>query len=464
MKPARAAPIYSDPPTRSPWLILFMLVIPLAGVVGFGAYYITATPIDLQIGEQHSSLRTRAVTVRAVLSESGVYIEPEDRVQPALETPIKAGMLITVEKAHPVILLIDGREQRLLTHQTDPKAILERAGVTVDARDSVSVEGSTITLRRARSFTLDDNGSKRVLYTTAETVAAALSDSQVALFAADSVRPALNAPLAETVIITRSIPILIQVDGRLFQTRTQGKTVAAALTDTGIGLVGLDSSTPGLNTAITPNLTIRITRITESEEIERVELPFERFLTPDPALPLDEVRLIQPGRLGAQETHIRVRREDGVEVSRSAPLKWITHPPTDELGQIGTTPVLKKLETPGGALEYWRALTVTAKSYRPSTGGKLPSDPTFGVTSTGQRLVKGIIAVDPKLIPLGTEVYIPNYGRATAGDAPNTLTGLTIKLGYDDGDYQAFDGTVTVYLLAPIPPGDQIAPLPVKGD
>lgn len=35
----------------------------------------------------------------------------------------------------------------------------------------------------------------------------------------------------------------------------------------------------------------------------------------------------------------------------------------------------------------------------------------YSTTSTGQKPVWGTIAVDPKIIPYGTKVYIPQFGR-----------------------------------------------------
>ncbi len=39
-----------------------------------------------------------------------------------------------------------------------------------------------------------------------------------------------------------------------------------------------------------------------------------------------------------------------------------------------------------------------------------------GITATGLRARKGIVAVDPRVIPLGTKLFIPGYGEALAAD------------------------------------------------
>jgi 3D (Asp-Asp-Asp) domain-containing protein len=44
----------------------------------------------------------------------------------------------------------------------------------------------------------------------------------------------------------------------------------------------------------------------------------------------------------------------------------------------------------------------------------------------------GVVAVDPKVIPLGSRLYIPGYGVATAGDTGSSIKGNKIDLGFDD--------------------------------
>jgi 3D (Asp-Asp-Asp) domain-containing protein len=57
-----------------------------------------------------------------------------------------------------------------------------------------------------------------------------------------------------------------------------------------------------------------------------------------------------------------------------------------------------------------------------------------GVTATGTGVYKGIVAVDPRVIPLGTRMYIPGYGYGTAADTGGSITGNIIDLGYGPDD------------------------------
>ncbi len=54
-----------------------------------------------------------------------------------------------------------------------------------------------------------------------------------------------------------------------------------------------------------------------------------------------------------------------------------------------------------------------------------------GWTAIGRRAGYGVVAVDPRVIPLGTHLYIPGYGVAIAGDTGGAIVGNRIDLGFD---------------------------------
>jgi 3D (Asp-Asp-Asp) domain-containing protein len=51
-----------------------------------------------------------------------------------------------------------------------------------------------------------------------------------------------------------------------------------------------------------------------------------------------------------------------------------------------------------------------------------------GRTASGRPCAKGAVAVDPRLIPLGTQLFVPGYGKAVAADVGTAIKGRIIDL------------------------------------
>lgn len=70
-------------------------------------------------------------------------------------------------------------------------------------------------------------------------------------------------------------------------------------------------------------------------------------------------------------------------------------------------------------------------------------------TATGSFLRRGIVAVDPNMIPLGTRLFIPGYGYAVADDTGGAIVGTRIDLAFDTHEEALWFGrrNVVVYIV-----------------
>jgi 3D (Asp-Asp-Asp) domain-containing protein len=122
----------------------------------------------------------------------------------------------------------------------------------------------------------------------------------------------------------------------------------------------------------------------------------------------------------------------------------------------GTKIVIRTMDTPDGPIEYWRKMRVYTTAYTAATCGKTRDHPRYGYTRLGWWLTKGIVAVNPDVIPLKTKMYVPGYGHAIAGDTGGGVKGKFVDLGYDEGKYQSWHWWSDIYLLTPVPPRNKI--------
>lgn len=72
-----------------------------------------------------------------------------------------------------------------------------------------------------------------------------------------------------------------------------------------------------------------------------------------------------------------------------------------------------------------RSVYVEATAYSSAEAGL------SAYTATGDICRRGVIAVDPNFIPLGTKVYIPGYGYAVAADVGGAIVGNIIDVAFD---------------------------------
>ena len=228
-------------------------------------------------------------------------------------------------------------------------------------------------------------------------------------------------------------------------------TIAGALNDAGLQIVGLDYTIPDASQPIPADGRIQLVRVREEVQMEQQPLSFDTLYQPLDSLKIDNQQVVQPGAYGVTTNRIRVRSEDGVEVSRTLEGDWVAQEPTPQIIGYGTQIQVQTVATADGPLDYWRSVEMYATSYSPSRAGVSPDARNFGITASGKRLVKGLVAIDRSLIPFGTIMYVPGYGYAEAADTGSGVKGRWIDLGYEDDNWISRSGYVTVYFLTPVP-------------
>lgn len=301
-----------------------------------------------------------------------------------------------------------------------------------------------------KTVTLVVNGHQRAFVTQSTTVAGLLRDAGVQVGARDVVMPSLECQLrdGDRVVVRRAVPVTLEVANERIELEVLGDSVADALVAAGMDPSETPGVEPAVDTPLRPGVVIcapmTVVRVME----ESVALPFATLEHGDSSLAKGKREVVTAGTKGRATRVYRTLVTEGFEGERVLVSERIVSEPVDRVVAVGTAPSRRALARagagrPAGAAKRGRRLTVTATAYAPG------SDGVDWRTATGAKAGLGVIAVDPRVIPLGTRVYVPGYGYGTAADTGGAIKGARIDLCYESRAPAMLWGrrTVTIVVL-----------------
>lgn len=170
-------------------------------------------------------------------------------------------------------------------------------------------------------------------------------------------------------------------------------------------------------------------------------IDFETEYKDDPEVEAGIETEVQKGEDGKKITTTKITFYNGEEFDRDI-VDVKTEKPVNKIISRGTKIVWKTLQTPDGEIRYWKKMRVYATHY----DSKCPGCNDW--TAIGMKAGKGVIAVDPSVIKMRSQVYVPGYGKAVAGDTGGAIKGNIIDLGFDDARSAGWSARyVDIYLL-----------------
>ena len=358
-------------------LLLVGLAVLILSITAVG-YISTRNQVFIEDGKETLEVQTRKETVEEVLAEAEVDYLDEDHITPGLNTLIEDEM--------------------------------------------------TIQIIRAQNITIFDDDEMYALLTPVYTVEEALIEAGIIIEPDDKVAPSKGTPLKEgmEIEINRAVPCEIIVDGDIIELNTIKETVEEVLTQAEVELGKKDLLNYDLKDSITEDMTIEVIRV-EKEVITEVEaIDFKTVRQNDKNLEKGKSRVEQEGKNGEKQIVTEITYENGEEVERVIVSEEITKEPLNRVVKVGTKAPKPAPVVSRGGSTVTRTLRVEATAYT-------SQDPGVGnITATGARLRHGIIAVDPRVIPLGTKIYVPGYGYGVAADTGGAIIGNKIDLAYEN--------------------------------
>ena len=466
-----------------------LALVALLAVLWLG-YTATLRPVTVEINGQAHTIRTHQTTPRGLLREAGIDLNGMDLVEAELDQPLLPGEPLVVHKARPFVIEADGQITTHYTHSHTVFDLLREANIRLGDHDDIWMNGrrygvsaplpalqtarrgpglqdslvnwrgttTHLLVRRAVPLAVTDGPARYSLLTTAQSLGQALLDAGIAIYQGDQVHPDLVSAVEPGmhVMIARSKPLTIQADNRIIATRSREDNVGDILRQENIDIGLKDYCVPIAETGLSSNMHIRVIRVVEKLVYEDNPIEFETVWQADRELEIDHRHVKHSGAAGIERRRIRIHFEDGVETYRVEEESWVAQKPTTRVIAYGTKILEQRLDTPDGTIRYWRKLRLKTTSYTPATCGKSRDHPQYGITKLGWRATKGIVAVDPRVISLRTEVYVPGYGLATAADTGGAIKWKRIDLCYDEGNLVQWHNWSDVYLLWPPPPANEI--------
>ncbi|MFD3158484.1 3D domain-containing protein [Haloimpatiens sp. FM7330] len=245
----------------------------------------------------------------------------------------------------------------------------------------------------------------------------------------------------DKIYIKKAIDIKVKVDGKILNIKTAENNIGDMLKAEGIKIDKDDKVNPSNTEKINEDLLVSIARVEYKVLKEAKPVEFSTVMKKDDTLEKNKRKVIQNGAKGQKVIATKVTYQDGKEVSRKVVSESVTKKPVSQIVAIGTLGVIRPSR--GGSYNYKRSLKVKATAYTSSLActGKYPGSPGFGITATGTKAKRNsrgysTIAVDPRVIPLGTKVYVEGYGLAIAEDVGGAIKGSKIDV-YLNSESQA---------------------------
>lgn len=308
-----------------------------------------------------------------------------------------------------------------------------------------------------RHVTIDDgSGELRTAVTMKDTVGAILAEQNIQIKKGDVVTPSLNSELSrdQQISIQRAAQVVLKIDGKATTYYSVANSVESFLAEAKVTVGEHDGFNASMAAPITNGLELNIDRVNEYYYTVDEAIPFNVQEKGTYSLPKGESNVLVAGQAGIRQKQFVIRYENGVKVSEEQIGEAVTQQPVDEVRETG---LLDVVSTSAGNI------AVRATHYMQATGydigyescGKLPGDPLYGITATGIRATYGVVAVDPRVIPLGSKLFIQTtdgsytYGYAIAGDTGGAIKGNRIDLCFDSRQDALNFGrrNVVVYVL-----------------
>ena len=329
---------------------------------------------------------------------------------------------------------------RVVTHKMNPNEILNQADVILNENDKLDLSeyvtgaDSRIIVRRAADVTFVNAEGESQSVNCAGTVSDLLAAVNVTVQEGQILNLAEDTILenGQTVKVLDLCEIHVSADGQEQVLKMAAGTVQDALQEANLSLQNDDEVQPALDTPISDQLNVKVSRVTYQERTEEEKISFKKETKNDSKKLVGTSEIIQNGKNGKKQVVYRDKYVDGVLTSSSSISEKVIEPAVSQITVKGTmkknlsrsklkngghpiselTPPSDLQIVDGAPTSYSKIIRGKAAAYSAKPTAK---------TASGRQVKPGYIAVNPAQIPYGTEMWIVStdgivYGYAIAAD------------------------------------------------
>lgn len=218
-----------------------------------------------------------------------------------------------------------------------------------------------------------------------------------------------------TIEVKKAVPINIKVDGKEVLFMDYKLESSHLLARAGVELSSSDEIIGELSKEKVP-VNLEVIRVEYETFYEESEIPYSTVRNLDPLIKKGTVEIKQQGEKGLIGKTYRIRYENGQQTIKTLVEEKILKYPQNHLINFGVKDSVIIASRSSFNTRKMLVMETTAYTHTGNT------------TYTGVWPKVGTIAVDPKVIPLGTKLWVEGYGFGVAQDTGGLIKGNIIDL------------------------------------
>jgi len=238
----------------------------------------------------------------------------------------------------------------------------------------------------------------------------------------------------------------VEIDGTVVSLQTRASTIKELLNELvirhNLEIFEDELVDVKLSDQIVNNMTVKANKILTELITEEKVIAFETTKKTNNNMDFGIEKVSRDGKNGIEQSIFEVKIQANKEIGRSLVESKVVEKPVNKIIEYGTKKHISKssnrislrnIDIPNtsrafsrGDISSCKCFHMTATAYSKNERGCSQT------TATGHSLRQGIVAVDPRVIRLGTRVFVEGYGEAVALDTGRLIKGNRIDVSIDN--------------------------------